>query len=332
MFDKTEQEIMRNWKGSASQPLVSISTAAFNHEKYIGEAIDSFLMQETDFPFEVVIGEDCSDDSTLNIVEKYKSTYPNIIKIITSKENVGGQKNGRRIIDNCQGVYVAFCDGDDYWVDKNKLQIQVNELIKHPKVDICFHPAFELKNNKINKALSKHVGNNKIFTTSEVILGNGGFMPTASLLIKRNVLTNLPLWYDDAPVGDYFFQIFGSLNGGALYINKTMCVYRKNSDGSWSQKMKKSSNLLIWLQGINNSLEHLNRELNYNYSSEISTMKGRNFLVVAINELRLNNFDSFRTNISASYKLSPTLAVKFLYYFRHSTVILKGINLIKRLK
>ena len=81
MINITEKEIMKNWKGDISNPVVSICCITYNHEKYIEETIDSFLMQETNFPFEIVLGEDCSTDNTRKIVEKYKENYPNIVKL-----------------------------------------------------------------------------------------------------------------------------------------------------------------------------------------------------------------------------------------------------------
>ena len=138
MINITEKEIMKNWQGDISEPVVSICCITYNHEKYIEETIDSFLMQETDFPFEIVIGEDCSTDNTRKIVEKYKEMYPNIIKLIVSENNVGMQANGQRTMEACIGEYMALCEGDDYWTDKNKLQIQKDFLESNPEYIICY--------------------------------------------------------------------------------------------------------------------------------------------------------------------------------------------------
>lgn len=138
MINITEKEIMKNWKGDTNNPVVSVCCITYNHEKYINEAIDSFLMQETDFPFEIVIGEDCSTDNTRKIVEKYKEMYPNIIKLIVSENNVGAQANFQRTNEACIGEYMALCEGDDYWTDKNKLQIQKDFLESNPEYIICY--------------------------------------------------------------------------------------------------------------------------------------------------------------------------------------------------
>ena len=133
MIQKTEVEIMQNWKGDISNPLVSICSITYNHEEFIAEALDSFLMQETDFPFEIIIGEDYSTDDTRKIIQEYVNKYPNIIKLIISEYNVGMLENSRRTIVACSGEYIAFCEGDDYWTDVEKLQRQVIFLENNPK-------------------------------------------------------------------------------------------------------------------------------------------------------------------------------------------------------
>ena len=120
MFNKTENEIMKNWNDDISKPLVSIVCIVYNHEKFLSQAIESFLIQETDFPFELVVGEDRSTDNSLKVIQSYIRKYPNIIRIITSKNNVGMQKNFLRTMDVSQGKYIALCEGDDYWCDKDK--------------------------------------------------------------------------------------------------------------------------------------------------------------------------------------------------------------------
>ncbi len=137
MIDKTEQEIMAEWKGDVSQPVVSICSITYNHEKYIEEALDSFLMQETDFPFEIVIDDDCSTDATAGIIEKYIEKYPNIINANLRDKNVGATRNFLENMKRAKGEYIALCEGDDYWVDNLKLHKQVKLLDKHPNCSMC---------------------------------------------------------------------------------------------------------------------------------------------------------------------------------------------------
>lgn len=119
-------------------PLVSIVCATYNHEPYLARALESFLMQETTFPIEIILAEDCSTDGTRKICEEYVARYPKLIKYIWSYTNVGGVENEARAIDAAQGKYIAFCEGDDYWIDPYKLQKQVDFMESHPDYPVCF--------------------------------------------------------------------------------------------------------------------------------------------------------------------------------------------------
>ena len=110
-------------------PLVSVRIVTYNHEKYICECIDSVLAQQTDFEFEIVIGEDCSHDRTRKICFEYQTKYPDKIRILWWHENVSSSGgNGRRTIAHCRGKYIAFLEGDDYWTDPLKLQKQIDMI------------------------------------------------------------------------------------------------------------------------------------------------------------------------------------------------------------
>ena len=108
------------------QPLVSVYMGTYKHEPYISQAIEGVLTQETDFPIELLIGEDCSTDGTRGIVKDYQRRYPNRIRIITGPRNIGLTRNFRRAIQRARGKYVAFCDGDDWWCRRDKLQLQAD--------------------------------------------------------------------------------------------------------------------------------------------------------------------------------------------------------------
>lgn len=120
-------------------PIVSVLMITYNHEPYIRQAIEGVIMQQTDFEFELIIGEDCSQDKTREICFEYQNKYPDKIRVLWWHENVsklGG--NGRRITARCRGEFIAYCEGDDYWIDPLKLQKQVDIMRKHPDAGICF--------------------------------------------------------------------------------------------------------------------------------------------------------------------------------------------------
>lgn len=136
------------------EPLVSVCMITYNHEPYIAQAIEGVVQQTNNFPFELVIGEDCSTDGTRKIVFEYQKKYPDIIRVITSNNNVGMHKNGLRTEDACQGKYIAYCEGDDYWQDPQKLHIQLNHLEVHPDCGLVHSDINTLDGESMNLTIS----------------------------------------------------------------------------------------------------------------------------------------------------------------------------------
>ena len=250
---KLENEIFTNWESDINLPLVSIVCITFNHEEFISEAIDSFLAQKTEFPFEVVIGDDFSADNTVEVVKKYTRQYPAIIKLITRDENIGMSANLLDCFNRCKGEYIAICEGDDYWITSKKLQTQVDLMTQYPDINISFHPAYTVENCELkrDKIFSNYGNKIKKFSLDEVILGGGGFMPTQSLMLRSDILKNAPDWFYKYPI-DYFIQILGSIGNGVLYIPSIFSAYRINVKGSWSTRQRNIS--------VQKIKENLNRE------------------------------------------------------------------------
>ncbi|MBO1912885.1 glycosyltransferase, partial [Microvirga sp. 3-52] len=145
-------------------------------------AIESFLMQKTNFDFEILIGEDCSTDNTKKIVEGYAEKHPGTIRIITSEKNVGARKNSIRLLENSRGKYIAECEGDDYWTDPYKLQKQVDYMVEHPDCSMTFHASEIIKApNKQAAGIIKPYKTNGISPIEDTILRGGGFFSTGSM-------------------------------------------------------------------------------------------------------------------------------------------------------
>lgn len=142
MIQITENDIKKNWKKEYdNRPLVSIKNLVYNHEKYIAQALDGFLMQKTDFPFEVIVHDDASTDNSAQIIREYEKKFPSIIKPIYETENQYSKHDGSlgRIVNSkLSGKYVALCEGDDYWIDENKLQMQVDFLQNNPEYGLTY--------------------------------------------------------------------------------------------------------------------------------------------------------------------------------------------------
>lgn len=136
---RMQEDIKRGWKKDLL--VVSICCITYNHEKYISDALDGFLMQETDFPFEILIHDDASTDNTPDIIRKYEEKYPDIIKPIFQKENqkskLGSGMNPTFNYPRAKGKYIALCEGDDYWTEPLKLQKQVKFLEARDEYSLC---------------------------------------------------------------------------------------------------------------------------------------------------------------------------------------------------
>jgi glycosyltransferase involved in cell wall biosynthesis len=240
MYHKTEQEIVKNWKGDNKTPMVSVCCTAYNHEPYIAEAIDSFLMQETDFPFEILIRDDCSTDRTASIVKDYADKYPNLIKPIFEKENTfsKGVQPMPQLYKIAQGKYIALCEGDDYWTNEKKLQKQFIILEKNKKYMISTH----LTNNvHLDSALWKSE-----YTLDDVVRN---FSPChTSSYFFRNIflfidIGLLPKYMHFAFNGDYVLACF--LTGlGRMHVHKEcMSVYRNNKEGVFARHANKQGEI-----------------------------------------------------------------------------------------
>ena len=259
-------------------PLVSICCLTYNHSSYIRDAIEGFLMQLTDFPFEIIIHDDASTDGTAEIIKEYAEMHSDLIFPILQSENQYSKKLGRisaRFVwPRIRGQYIAICEGDDYWTDPLKLQKQIDGLRMHPACDICFHSAvrYDALEPDKNEIKADYGVSQKIFTTREVIVGEGGFMPTTSIILRKRVIENLPEWYHKAPVGDYYLQILGSLNGGALYLGDNMAVYRANNKGSWTERAKSADFRLNFYLKQMEALDQADSYLK-NFSTEFNTVK-----------------------------------------------------------
>ena len=237
---RSEEEIVASWKGDIGQPLVSINCPAFNHVDYIRDAIHGFLMQETEFPFNVVIHDDASSDGTADVVRDYEQRYPRIIKGIYQDRNLYSQgiKRDRYTGPFLKGKYVAHCDGDDYWMDPRKLQIQVGFLEANPDYVISCHDAFILDDERRVVSLSKLHDKNKRDLASKELIEIRGWILTLSR-VYRNVGIRQEPESRYILNGDNFFLTRIGWYGNAKYHAEIRPAgYRQHEGGIWSKSSK----------------------------------------------------------------------------------------------
>ena len=253
--------------------MVSIICNTYNQEKYIADALESFIMQKTEFKYEILVHDDASTDNTPNIIKEYELKYQDIIKPIYQKENKYSQnisigKNYQ--YPRIKGKYVALCEGDDFWTDSNKLQKQVEELERHPKCDICAHAATMV--NSETKERIKDIAPSQqktIFSIEDVIEGDGGFVATNSLMIRRENIIKFYKFREICNI-DYSLQIQGALRGGMLYLVDNMSAYRFQSQGSWTSNIQKDTEKYSkHFDRVSKMLEQLNIETDKRYDEVI---------------------------------------------------------------
>ncbi|HCB62182.1 MAG: hypothetical protein A2W93_10755 [Bacteroidetes bacterium GWF2_43_63] len=212
--------------------IVSVAVVTYNHEKYIAQALESILIQQTNFKFEIIIGDDCSKDKTTEICQEYARKYPDKIRHILQPTNVGLRKNNIITWKACRGKYVAMCEGDDYWTDENKLQKQVDLLESNPEYGTCFHQTVVEYNDQdgcIKKSLFAPDLNKKEYTFDEIV--SRWISHTTSLLFV-NIFIEKPehpifkseYYYSDRPL-----EAFLAKKSNFLYLNEPMSCFRRHN-------------------------------------------------------------------------------------------------------
>lgn len=211
--------------------MLSVSMVTYNHEKYISQAIEGVLMQKTTFNIQLVIGEDCSTDNTRSICLQYKEKYPELIKLVLHDKNVGSKQNAIDTLQACDGKYIALCDGDDYWIDKNKLQMQVDFLESNPDFTLSCHRAKYLNENKKTLTVPKPLKRRE-FTQADV--ANHNFIQTLTVVYKADSIDKFPESFYTSKSSDYFINMLASKNGKINYMPDAMAVYRQHGGGIWT--------------------------------------------------------------------------------------------------
>jgi glycosyltransferase involved in cell wall biosynthesis len=237
---------------------VTVLVMTYNHERFIGEALDSALLQETNFDYEILISEDYSTDRTREIVQEYARRDPRRIRLILSDHNLRSNEIVTRGIREALGEYIALLDGDDFWLDRNKLQKQVDFLDTHPECTVCFHQAIARDERGERPDWSWTPANQKEFSTLEDIC-MGNFIATGSTMFRRAAIGTPPGWYSSFfPITDWPLHVLNAEKGKIGYINEVMGVYRYHEGGAYSglSQSQKQDKMYHLYQRLDEVFEH----------------------------------------------------------------------------
>jgi len=276
-----------------TEPLVSVNMITYNHAPFITQAIEGVLQQKTNFPFELVIGEDCSIDGTRETVFEYQIKHPDIIRVVTSGNNVGMKKNGLRTMKACQGKYIAFCEGDDYWHNPGKLQKQVDYLESHTECGLVYS-SYDLYHVSSKKKIHDFIKHQNLEPPQTPSLSNflkKGWMSvgivTCTVMTRRTLCEQIIESDPYLHQNDYFLmgdtQLWAEIATKAQlhYIPESLATYNiTDESASRSNNVKKrlrfaisSSELYLYLCGKYNlplSIKNSHEEAWCNYSLRLA--------------------------------------------------------------
>lgn len=271
---------------------LSVFIVTYNHERYIAQTLDSVLMQEVDFDYEIIVGEDCSTDNTRNILLEYQKKYPHKFKLLLHDKNQGACENFIQSFKACNGDYMAYLEGDDFWTSPHKLQKQVDFLDAHPECAISFHNSEEFYDDGKPPWLYCSKDQKEITKLADLI-AKCNFIPSCSALFRNRLFANFPDWYCTLGMGDWTLHLLNAQYGDIGYINEVMGKHRHHAGGTWSLRSQ-ARNILE----VITAYETINKYFNYKYKNLISKKVAEYHF--ALFRLALNNGE-------------PVTALKHLY-------------------
>ncbi|MDR1766817.1 MAG: glycosyltransferase [Lachnospiraceae bacterium] len=271
-------------------PFASICCITYNHAPYIRQALDSFLMQRVDFPYEILVHDDASTDGTGEIVAEYGRRHPGVVKPLIQAENqyskgienISGAFNFPRVA----GKYIFMCEGDDYWVEPTKMQRQVDYMEAHPGCALCFHSA---KIQTVGRAFADaqmrpYRGDREI--TPEGIIDKPSGYAMCTMMFPSSLVRDIPDYYTDCPVGDTPLQWMAAAKGYGYYFDKPWGVYRVGVEGSWTNRSKEgdyAAKQRRYLEGLERSFRQFDAATGGRFASAVDSAIRRTYYQTMVN-------------------------------------------------
>lgn len=280
---------------------ISVLMLTYNHAPYIKKAIDSVLMQKTKYDYEIIIGDDCSTDGTVDILVEYRNRYPNKIKLLLENENKGIKHNVIKTYNACNGEYIAWLEGDDYWLVNDKLEKQVEFLDNNLEYSTCFSRVEVIYENDCSKKsylpLMSLKRNN--FDTEYVI--KNFFIPTLTVMHRKEALPEIPKWFDSINIlFDYPMNVLRSKYGKYKMFDEIMGVYRKHDGGVTNRVNYK------WRIDHINIYKELNKELDYKYNDYFYEQISQSYLDLGLDYVYMRERDRAKLCVKEYKKYSSS--------------------------
>ncbi len=219
------------------KPLLSVCIITYNHAQYIRKCLDTVLEQRVNFQWQIIIADDCSTDGTQEILLEYKEKYPERIRLVLQKSNLGPEKNWLDLLSHAKSEYVLYGEGDDYFIDPTKLQRQVDFLESHEDFSVCFHPVKVVYDDGSRPdelfPLPEQRANKKVLEFKDLLVRN--FMQTNSVMYRwRFAKEDVHKVFPKGIVpGDWFLHLLHAQVGKIGFIDRAMSVYRRHPGGVW---------------------------------------------------------------------------------------------------
>lgn len=298
--------------------LVSVLCITYNQAAYVRSALEGIVNQKTDFVFEVIVHDDASADGTQEIIRDFAETYPEILRPLYEEENQysKGVNILQGIAPYVRGRYVALCEGDDYWCDRNKLQKQISAIRSQQNTVACVHNAWKWDCCYHHRTRFSSKREDGFLTTEDIIHWDEKGYATASLLVKKEWLI-VPREFQVDGVGDYPRAIYMALHGKIYYLEECMSVYRCNAIGSWTNTM--ATDILrfrAYIHNVNRMLQYIDRYSTGRYHAAISEKQYLNAYCLVYREILIGSHRKDYLDVWRSLTVSDRFKVYVLAHVR----------------
>jgi glycosyltransferase involved in cell wall biosynthesis len=291
------------------KPRLSILVLTYNHQRYLAQAFKGVQRQKVNFPYELVIANDCSSDGTAEVVESWRDVFGERMRVLPRPKNLGITRNFVNALAACRGPYVAILEGDDYWTDPRKLQRQHDFLASNPDCSACCHRVKLLLDDGTFTEWTPLQGTKPKLEFVDVLVEN--FVPGCStLMFRNNPKLEVPGWLVEINFYDWVLNVLNAERGNLGFIEDRMSVYRVHSNGAWSGKSTREQ-----VAAVCDILDRLNQHYDRKFDPLIRAHKRiwQHQMTIRLLEDEVHSLRSGRTS---SLMLSASLPARIVRRLR----------------